>query len=178
MTTRWGIAGTGKMAEAFIGDFAHVPDAEVVAIGSRTAERATVFADQHDVAGAFTYGDVLTADIDVLYIATPHPQHHDLALAAVRAGVPVLVEKSFTATLAGARRVVDAAREAEVFCMEAMWTRVQPAVLRAREMVAAGEIGDLLWVEADFGAYRAYDPTSRLFDPALGGGAVLDLGVY
>ncbi|HSU02648.1 MAG TPA: Gfo/Idh/MocA family oxidoreductase [Nocardioides sp.] len=178
MTTRWGIAGTGGMAQAFISDFAYVPDAEVVAIGSRTAERAAAFADRHDVAAALTYADVLTADIDVLYIATPHPQHHDLALAAVRAGVPVLVEKSFTATLAGARRVVDAAREAEVFCMEAMWTRVQPAVLRAREMVAAGEIGDLLWVEADFGAYRAYDPTSRLFDPALGGGAVLDLGVY
>ena len=178
MTTRWGIAGTGKMAEAFLSDFPHVPDAEAVAVGSRTAERAAVFAEQQGIAGAFTYGDLLSADIDVLYVATPHPQHHDLALAAIEAGVPVLVEKSFTATVAGAQRVADAAREAGVFCMEAMWTRVQPAVLRAKELVETGEIGDLLTVQADFGAYREYDPASRLFDPALGGGAVLDLGVY
>ena len=178
MTTRWGIAGTGSMAEVFLGDFAHVPDAEAVAIGSRTAERARVFADEQGVAGAFTYRDLVSADIDVLYIATPHPQHHDLALAAIEAGVPVLVEKSFTATLEGARRVVDAARRADVFCMEAMWTRVQPAVLRAKELVAAGEIGEPVSVQAALGAFREYAPSSRLFDPALGGGAILDLGVY
>lgn len=178
MTTRWGIAGTGKMAEVFISDFPHVPDAEVVAVGSRTAERARTFADRLGIEGASTYGDLLAADIDVLYIATPHPQHHDLALAAIEAGVPVLVEKSFTATLAGARRVADAAREKGVFCMEAMWTRVQPAVRRGKELVEAGEIGDLLMVQADFGFHREYDPTDRLFDPALGGGSVLDIGVY
>ena len=178
MTTRWGIAGTGRMAEVFISDFEHVPDAEVVAVGSRTAERAAAFAGQLGIEGASTYRDLLAADIDVLYVATPHPQHHDLALAAIEAGVPVLVEKSFTATLAGARRVADAARERGVFCMEAMWTRVQPAVLRAKELVDAGEIGDLLAVQADFGFSREYDPTDRLFDPALGGGSVLDIGVY
>ena len=177
MTSRWGIAGTGRMAEVFISDFEHVPDAEVVAIGSRTAERAVAFGERLGAAG-HTYGDLMSADIDVLYVATPHPQHHDLALAAIRAGVPVLVEKSFTATLAGARRVADAARGAQVFCMEAMWTRVQPAVLRAKELVEAGEIGDLTMVQADFGFHREYDPADRLFDPALGGGSVLDIGVY
>jgi predicted dehydrogenase len=178
MTTRWGIAGTGAMAEVFLRDFEHVPDAEVVAVGSRSAERAAAFAAPHGIEQAGTYADLVRADIDVLYVATPHPQHRDLALAAIEAGVPVLVEKAFTATLAGARQVVDLAREREVFCMEAMWTRLQPAVVHALELVEAGEIGDLLMVQADLGAYRAYDPTDRLFDPALGGGSVLDLGVY
>lgn len=178
MTIRWGIAGTGSMAKAFIPDFAHVPDAEVVAIGSRTAARAAEFAAQQGVPGAHTYRDLLDSDVDVVYVATPHPQHHALALAAIEAGKAVLVEKAFTATLAGAREVVHAARTRGVFCMEAMWTRLQPAAVRARELIAAGEIGDVFMVQADLGAFRTYDPTSRLFDPALGGGATLDLGVY
>lgn len=178
MTIRWGIAGTGSMAAAFIPDFAHVPGAEVVAIGSRTAERAAAFAAEQGVPAAYTYRDLLRADLDVVYVATPHPQHHALALAAIEAGRAVLVEKAFTATLAGAREVVDAARTRGVFCMEAMWTRFQPAAVRARELIGAGEIGDVLMVQADLGAFRDYDPSSRLFDPALGGGATLDLGVY
>ncbi|PKH43420.1 Predicted dehydrogenase [Nocardioides alpinus] len=177
MTTRWGVAGTGGMAEAFLDDFAVVPDAELVAIGSRTLERAEAFASPRGVVG-MTYADVVAADLDVLYIATPHPQHRDLALAAIAHGTPVLVEKAFTATLDGAREVVAAAREAGVFCMEAMWTRLQPAVATARELVAAGEIGEVTSVHADLGAHRRYDPTHRLFAPELGGGAVLDLGVY
>jgi len=177
MAVRWGVAGTGGMADAFIADLALVPDAELVAVGSRTGERATSYAARHGVSG-LTYGELVEADLDVLYVATPHPQHHALALAAIEAGTPVLVEKAFTATLAGAQEVVAAARARQVFCMEAMWTRFQPAVVRTRELVAAGEIGDLLMVQADLGAYREFDGTSRLFDPALGGGAVLDLGVY
>lgn len=177
VTTRWGIAGTGAMAEAFLEDFAHLPTAEVVAIGSRTRERAQAFAAQWDAA-AMTYGELVAADLDVLYVATPHAQHRDLALAAIGSGIPVLVEKAFTVTLAGARDVVTAAREAEVFCMEAMWTRFQPAVARARELVAAGEIGEVTAVHADLGAFRPFDPDHRLFATDLGGGAVLDLGVY
>lgn len=177
MSVRWGVAGTGLMADAFLADLALVPEAELVAVGSRTAARAASYASQHDAAG-LTYADLVAADLDVLYVATPHPQHHALALAAIRAGTPVLVEKSFTATLAGAREVVDLAREREVFCMEAMWTRFQPAVVRTRELVAAGEIGDVRMVQADLGAYREFDGSSRLFDPALGGGAIHDLGVY
>lgn len=177
MPTRWGVAGTGWMAEAFLDDFAHVPDAELVAVGSRTLDRAQAFASERGAVG-MTYADVVAADLDVLYVATPHPQHRDLALAAIGHGLPVLVEKAFTATLDGAREVVAAARESGVFCMEAMWTRLQPAVAAARELVAAGEIGEVTAVHADLGAYRRYDPTHRLFDPELGGGAVLDLGVY
>jgi len=167
------------MAEAFVADFARVPDAEVVAVGSRREERARAFAERYDVLGAHTYRGLLDdEEVDVVYVATPHPQHHMLAVAAIEAGKPVVVEKAFTATLAGAQEIADLARARGVFCMEAMWTRFQPAVVRARELVAAGEIGDVLMVQADLGAYRAYDPATRLFDPLLGGGATLDLGVY
>ncbi len=182
MTTRWGIAATGGMAAAFTEDLAHVPDAEVAFVGSRSPESAAAFAGRFGAAGSGTYADLLAAGrdgaVDVVYVATPHPQHRDLALAAIEGGTPLLVEKAFTATLAGAQEVVDAARAAQVFCMEAMWTRFQPAVAHVRERIAAGEIGELLLVQADFGAQRDYDPSSRLFDLALGGGSVLDLGVY
>jgi predicted dehydrogenase len=184
MTTRWGIAATGGMAGAFASDLAHLPDAEVAFVGSRSAGSAGDFAARFGAAdcGAGTYADLVEAgrrgEVDVVYVATPHPQHHALALAAIEARTPLLVEKAFTATLAGAEEVVAAARDAGVFCMEAMWTRFQPAVAHARALVDAGEIGELLLVQADFGAQRDYDPASRLFDLALGGGSVLDLGVY
>ncbi len=178
MTTRWGIAATGGMAAAFATDLALVPDAELAFVGSRSPERAAEFAGRFSAAGSGTYRDLLAADLDVLYVATPHPQHHPVALAAIEAGIPVLVEKAFTATLAGAQEVVDAARAADLFCMEAMWTRFLPAVVRAKQLVDAGEIGEPLLVQGDFGAERVYDPSSRLFDLALGGGSVLDLGVY
>lgn len=178
MTTRWGVAGTGLMAELFVADFAHVEDAEIVAIGSRSADRAREFAARHGIAEGCTYDDLPTADLDVVYIATPHPQHHALAVAALRAGKPIVVEKAFTASLADTREIVDLAAERGVFCMEAMWTRFQPAVVEARRLVADGSIGDVVAVQADLGAYRPYDPSSRLFAPELGGGATLDLGVY
>ena len=182
MTTRWGIAATGGMAAAFSEDLAHVPGAEIAFVGSRSPESAADFAGRFGAGASGTYADLLAAgrdgEVDVIYVATPHPQHHDLALAAIDGGTPLLVEKAFTATLAGAQEVVDAARAAQVFCMEAMWTRFQPAVVHARELVAGGAIGELLLVQADFCAQRDFDPSSRLFDLALGGGAVLDLGVY
>jgi predicted dehydrogenase len=178
MTTRWGVAGTGSMAEVFLADFAHVTDAEIVAVGSRSAERAREFASSHDIAEGHAYDDLVTADVDVIYIATPHPQHHALALAALKAGKPLLVEKAFTASLADTREIVDLARATGLFCMEAMWTRFQPAVVEAKRLATAGAIGDLVAVQADLGAYRVYDPEHRLFAPELGGGSVLDLGVY
>lgn len=166
------------MAATFLADLALVPGHEAVAVGSRTADRATAFAAEHGAGAGLTYADLPHAEVDVVYLATPHPQHRDLALAAIAAGRAVLVEKAFTATLDGAHQVVAAAREAGVFCMEAMWTRFQPVVVEAKRLVDAGEIGEVVGVQADLGAFRAYDETSRLFDPALGGGATLDLGVY
>jgi predicted dehydrogenase len=180
MTIRWGIASTGKMAEGFARDFANVPDATITAVGSRHPESAGEFAARHGIPTAHGSYRALVddPDVDVIYIATPHPQHHAIAKAAIEAGKAVLVEKAFTATLAGAQDLVDLARERGVFCMEAMWTRFQPIVTHARKLIAAGEIGEVRMAQADLGAFRAYDEADRLFAPHLGGGATLDLGVY
>lgn len=177
---RWGIVGPGRIAGNVVRDFAAVDGARVVAVGSRSADRARVFADRHGIERAHgSYRDLLAdPDVDVLYIATPHPQHHAVAMGALRAGKAVLVEKAFTATTAGAAEVVDLARSSGVFAMEAMWTRFQPAVVRLRELVADGAIGEVRSVQADLGVHREFDPSDRLFAQELGGGALLDLGVY
>ena len=116
MTTRWGIAATGGMAAAFASDLVLTDDAEIAFVGSRTPSSAAAFAERFGAPGSGTYRDLVEAgrrgDVDVVYLATPHPQHHDLALAAIEAGTPLLVEKAFTATLAGAEEVVAAARAA------------------------------------------------------------------
>lgn len=179
-TIRWGIAGPGRIAANVARDLVAVEGTELAAVGSRSAERAEAFAAEHGAARAHGSYRALVddPDIDAIYIATPHPQHADLAVAALEAGKAVLVEKTFTATLAGAWRVVDTARRHGVFAMEAMWTRFQPAVVRAREIYEAGEIGEVRSVQADLGTVRDVDPADRLFNAELGGGALLDLAVY
>lgn len=179
-TVRWGIVGTGAIAHGVAGDFQFVPGAELVAVASRSKPKAQDFAVQHGVRLAFgSYRELLESpDVDVVYIATPHPYHRDVALAAIANGKAVLVEKAFTATLAGAQQVVDAARAKGVFVMEAMWTRFMPVIAAAREVVAWGRIGDVIGVQGDLYAFREYQPGHRLFAPELGGGAILDLGVY
>ena len=161
-------------------DFAHVPGASVVAVASRSADRAGRFAERFGIPRAYgSYAEIIADDaVDVLYVATPHPQHHEIALAGIAAGKALLVEKSFTATVAGAEEIVSAARDRGVFVMEAMWTRFQPAIVAARGLVDDGAIGQVRQVQADLGVDRPYDPKHRLFDPAQGGGAMLDLGVY
>ena len=177
---RWGVVGPGRIAEKLVQDFAFVEGARPVAVASRSLDRAEAFAARHGLERAYaSYAEILTdPDVEVLYVATPHSQHHALAVAALRAGKALLVEKSFTATTAGATEVVKLARETGVFVMEAMWTRFQPAVTGLCELVAAGAIGEVRSVQADLGVAREYDPVDRLFDLNLGGGAVLDLGVY
>ena len=177
---RWGIVGPGRIASLLVPDFAHVPGASVVAVASRSAERAKQFAAEHGIDRAYgSYAEmVLDEDVDVLYISTPHPQHYRIALAAINAGKAVLVEKTFTATVLGAEEVIRAARSRGVFAMEAMWTRFQPAIIAARQLVDEGAIGEVRQVQADLGVDRPYNPADRLFDPAQGGGALLDLGVY
>jgi predicted dehydrogenase len=161
-------------------DFAHVPGGSVVAVASRSAERAEQFAAEHGIDRSYgSYAEIIRdEDVDALYIATPHPQHYRIALAAIDAGKALLVEKTFAATVAGAEEIVETARQRGVFAMEAMWTRFQPAIVAARRLVEEGAIGEVRQVQADLGVDRAYDPGDRLFDPAQGGGAMLDLGVY
>jgi predicted dehydrogenase len=177
---RWGIAGPGRIAEKLVEDFAVVDGARATAVGSRSLERAESFAVRHGLERAYgSYSELLAdPEVDVVYVATPHPQHAALARAAVRAGKAVLVEKAFTATSAGAVEVVDLARSSGTFVMEAMWTRFQPAVVLLRELIEEGAIGEVRSVQADLGVQRAFDPEDRLFALELGGGALLDLGVY
>ena len=179
-TVRWGIVGPGRIASLVIKDFPYVAGAQAVAVASRSTDRANAFATEHGLARAYgSYHEIMAdEDIDVVYIATPHPQHHAIALAAIAAGKAALVEKTFTATVAGAEEVIAAAREREVFVMEAMWTRFQPAIVAARELIDDGAIGEVRQLQADLGVDRPYNPADRLFDPAQGGGAMLDLGVY
>jgi predicted dehydrogenase len=142
--------------------------------------RARAFADKHRLERAYgSYEELINDDdVDALYIATPHSQHLHPALAAIKAGKAVLIEKTFTATVAGAEEIIRAARDHHVFAMEAMWTRFQPAIVAVRELIADGAIGEVRQVYADLGVDRPFDPQDRLFNPDLGGGAMLDLGVY
>lgn len=178
---RWGILGPGRIATNVARDFAAVQHGTIHAVASRSQRRAADFTATH-APGARSYGSYaeLLADpeVDAVYIATPHAQHAAHAIATLQAGKAALVEKSFTATLSGAQRVVETARETGVFAMEAMWTRFQPAVVRVRDLIADGAIGEVRAVAADLGVRREYDPHDRLFDLSLGGGTLLDLGVY
>ena len=177
---RWGIIGPGRIASQVINDFPYVAGAEALAVASRSIERAQAFATDHGLARAYgSYAEIMSdQDVDAVYIATPHPQHYAIALAAIAAGKAALVEKTFTATVAGAEEIITAARHQRVFVMEAMWTRFQPAIVTARSLIDDGAIGEVRQVQADLGVDRPYDPADRLFDPAQGGGAMLDLGVY
>ncbi|ART67766.1 oxidoreductase [Mycobacterium dioxanotrophicus] len=180
MSIRWGIVGPGRIAAKLVSDFAHVPDATVLAVASRSADRASAFADKYGIERSYgSYREILAdADVDVLYVATPHTHHLAIGLAAAEAGKALLVEKSFTATIEGAEALVDAVRRHRVFAMEAMWTRFQPAVVAARKLLDEGAIGTVRSVQADLGVTRTFDPTDRVFAHELGGGALLDLGVY
>ena len=180
MTVRWGVVGPGRIASKVVGDAPLVPNAEFVAVASRSAERAQAFAAAHDIPRAHdSYQAILDDDgIDVLYIATTHPQHRAIALAALRAGKAILVEKAFTVTPEATREIVELATATGTFAMEAMWTRFQPAVVRLRELVADGALGEIRSVQGELCVQANLDPSDRFLNPAIGGGAVFDLSVY
>ena len=180
MTLRWGVVGTGKIAGSFARDTGFLPDAEIVAVGSRSQESADRFGDEYGVRRRHATYQALVEDpeVDAVYVATPHPLHAENALAAIAAGKHVLVEKPFAMDADQASSVVTAARAAGVFCMEAMWTRFLPHTVRIRELLADGAVGDVRTVSADLGMSFSPDPRNRLYAPELGGGALLDLGIY
>lgn len=178
--TRWGILATGGIATRFVEDLRLLPDTDVVAVGSRSREAAEAFAAAHGIPRAHGSWADLAADpdVDVVYVATPHSAHHEASKLCLLAGKPVLCEKPLTLDLASAQDLVRTARERGLFLMEAMWTRTLPAIRRMREMVADGAIGDITGVYADFAIGGSFPGTHRLRAKALGGGALLDLGVY
>ena len=177
---RWGVLGTGWIAEQFVaGTLRHTPQ-RIVAVGSRSAERSAAFAAQHGIERSHGSYSALIEDpgVEALYVGVTAEAHKGLALEAIAAGKPVLVEKPFALTAAEAAEVRDAARSAGVLAMEAMWTRYLPQSDAIRLLCEQGALGDIELVSADHGQAIAHDPASRLLRPDLGGGALLDLGVY
>lgn len=177
---RWGILGTGRIARDFAQGLRATPDAVLAAVGSRSSEGAQAFARQFEVPLAFGSYEELAAcaEVDIIYIATPHPMHAQNAILALRGGKAVLCEKPFAMNRREAGEVVALARAKKLFLMEAMWTRFMPALAQVKRVIDSGEIGVVTQLHADFGFSATPDPAHRVNDPALGGGALLDLGIY
>jgi predicted dehydrogenase len=179
-TFRWGILGAGNIARQFATGLQALPDATLVAVGSRSKESADVLGAQFSAVRRHASYEALAADpeVDAIYIATPHSMHRENALLCIEHGKPVLCEKPFAINAAQAEEMVAAARARGVFLMEAMWTRFLPLLGRMRALLAEGAIGEVRMLQADFGFRTRVNPQGRLFDPVLGGGALLDVGVY
>ena len=177
---RWGILGTGLIATAFVEDLKRAMGHSVVAVGSRTLSKAQKFV--LNISGAAAYGSyqdlVNDSKVDAIYVATPHPMHEEHALLALNAGKPVLCEKPFSISAAQAQSMIDAATRNNVALLEAMWTRYLPHIAKLREILTSGVLGEIQTVEADHGQRLADQNIARLVDPSLGGGALLDLGIY
>ena len=177
---RWGILSTGWIAEQFVTDLRHLPDAEAVAVGSRTPAAAQAFADRFGIPRAHGSWQALVEDpdVDAIYVATPHHAHFEASMLSLDAGKATLTEKPVTLDADHAEKLIEAARSNGVFFMEAMWMRCIPAIRRAAGLVADGTIGDVSTVQADFGLQGPFTEPHRLVTKALGGGALLDLGIY
>lgn len=178
---RWGIVGAGFIATHFARDLALLPDATITAVGSRRPGGATEFANEFNIPVRYdSYTQLVQdPDVDVVYIATPHSGHYDAAMLAITAGKAVLVEKPLTINAAQSEALIAAARAAGVFFMEAMWTRFLPHMVKIRSLIEEGALGDLVSITAEQGLwFDPEQPSHRLYDHKLGGGALLDLGVY
>ena len=176
---RWGILGTGGIARLFTTDL-NLTGFTVAAVGSRTQEAADAFAGEFGIPRAHGSYEALVSDpeVDAIYVSTPHPFHAENALLALEHGKHVLVEKPFTLNAAEARRVVELAAEKGLVVLEAMWTRWLPHMVRVRELIASGALGEVRALIADHDQKLPADPAHRINAPELGGGALLDLGIY
>ncbi len=177
---RWGILGTGNIARKFAQGLTAVAGAQLYAVGSRKLDTAAAFADEFDAPQRHASYEALANDpqVDAIYVCTPHPFHQDNARLCLQAGKPVLCEKPFAINAAEAEAAIACAREQKVFLMEAMWTRFIPAIAKVREWLQAGKIGEPRMLAADFGFRGGWNPEGRLLNPRLGGGALLDVGIY
>jgi predicted dehydrogenase len=179
-TIRWGILSTGYIAHKFAEGLSALPDARLTAAGSRNPKTAAAFAERYDIPRSYgSYQELVQdPDIDVVYIGTPHRFHKENTLLCFSAGKAVLCEKPLTINATDAQTVVRAARQHKLLLMEAMWSRFLPAVVKARKLINDGAIGDVQIVASDFGFAAPFDPASRMYNPELGGGALLDVGIY
>ena len=177
----WGILATGHIASVFARDLALLPnEARLVAVGSRSLEKAMAFAADHGIPRAYdTYAELAgDPDVDVIYVASTHHDHFVSAKLCLKAGKAVLVEKPLTTRPGDTEKLIKLASDRGLFLMEAMWTRTNPLIRKAAELAAAGDLGDIRHVSADFGFAFRGSSSHRLLDPALAGGAILDAGVY
>lgn len=178
---KWGIVGPGKIATDFTEDLKLVPDAEVAGVASRNLERAQQFADKFNIPNVFgSYDELFNSDtVDIVYVATPHNFHKDLAIQAIKSGKHVLCEKPLGVSRAEVDEIVAAAKANQVFMMEGLWSRFNPSVQKAKQLVDDGTIGEVGYLHADFAFYaldRGLD--SRLLNPDLASGSLLDIGIY
>lgn len=177
----WGIIGTGNIANKFTSDLKLLCDANVSAVASRDINKAQKFADNFGIKKYYgSYQDLVNdKDIDVVYVSTPHVFHRDNTLMALQAGKAVLCEKPLSINYREAKEMVDAATSKKVFFMEAMWMRFTPAIVKLKNIIESGTIGKVRIINADFG-YKSgrVDPMDRVYNKALGGGALLDIGIY
>ncbi|MEM7105128.1 MAG: Gfo/Idh/MocA family oxidoreductase [Bacteroidota bacterium] len=179
-TFNWGIIGLGNIASKFAIGLKSVPGATLLAVASRSIEKANKFAMEHDAQHAYgSYEEILkTPKIDVVYIATPHHLHAQNTMMCLNAGIAVLCEKPFAINYEEVMSMVALAREKRTFLMEAFWTRFHPHIKKLVELTASNKLGKLNSVTANFGFKATYDPESRLFNKYLGGGTLLDIGIY
>lgn len=177
---RWGILGTGRIAHKFAEALTVVSDAGLSAVGSRAQGTADAFGDEFAVPRRHATYQSLAEDpgVDAIYVSTPHPMHCRDTLLCLNAGKPVLCEKPFALNAQEAEIMIQRARQRGVFLMEAMWTRFLPAIAQVRQWLGDGAIGEVRNVMADFGFRAEFNPEGRLLNPELGGGALLDIGVY
>jgi len=182
MRTRsgWGILGAGNIATRFAADLTNLPDAALVAVGSRSAAKAAEFAAKFDCKRSYgSYAELVNdPDVDVVYIATPHPFHKEHTIQCLQHGKAVLCEKPMAINEQQVREMAKCARENDVFLMEAMWTRFLPVIKTVRQWLEGKKIGDIRMLSADFGFRTGWNPQGRLLNPDLAGGALLDVGVY
>jgi predicted dehydrogenase len=179
-SVRWGILGTGKIARAFAAGLRDAPGAILQAVASRSSGSADAFGREFDIERRHASYQALADDpqIDVVYIATPHSMHAENAIMCLEAGKHVLCEKPFTMNRREAEQVIALARRNSRFLLEAMWSRFLPGIAEARRIVAGGEIGKVRQVQSDFSFVGDFGPEHRLYNPGLGGGALLDIGIY
>ena len=176
---RWAIIGTGGIARAFAEDLKRLDGHEVVAVGSRTIASAEDFSRQFPTATPYgSYEELVNVDADAVYVATPHPMHYENTLLAMRAGKAVLCEKAFTVNAAQARELVTYSQTHKIALMEAMWSRFLPHIQQVKRIISDGTLGEITNIIADHGQYIPYSRAPRLWEPELGGGALLDLGIY
>jgi len=176
---KWGIIGLGNIAHQFSKDLLKVKDAEIYAVASRNIEKAKAFASQYNAAKSYAwYEDLLKdAQVDIVYIATPHNLHKDLSIQALINNKHVLCEKPVALNYQEASEIIKVANSTGKFFMEAFWTRFNPSVREVLDKVLQGEIGEVKYINADF-AFKVDNPQGRMINPENGGGSLLDMGVY